>query len=330
MDHPMGAELISVSIGVIAYNEEANIAEILNALLQQRTQRVVIAEIVVVSSGSTDRTDDIVRAFSQRFPLVRLIAEPSREGKASAVNTFMAAATADILVLCSADTIPDSDAVELLCRPFEDPTVGITGARPVPTNEPSTFAGTHAHILYQLRHEVSLEALKTGEVLAFRRVIPFLPSHSSVDEDWIHIAIERLGLRGMYVPAARCFNHGPETVGEIVRQRARLVAGEIALVREYEWTCPTMRTGRILRLLLKQLRGRPLRTWPRILAVAPLEAYIRLKAWRLLLTTGEDFRWELAATSKRVVRDHHSVEVVPASNRAKSLDSVPARLGTPD
>jgi len=324
---PMATTPLPVSIGVIAYNEEANIGQILDALLRQRTEHVAIAEILVVSSASTDRTDQIVRAFRERSPLIRLIAEPRREGKASAVNTFMAAATSDVLVVASADTIPAADAVELLCQPFEDPTVGITGARPVPTNDPSTFAGTHAHILYQLRHEVSLDALKTGEVLAFRRVIPPLASHSTCDEDMIHIAIERAGLRGVYVPAAHCFNHGPETVGEIVRQRARLVAGELALVREHGWSCPTMSTTKVLGLLLKQLPGRPVRTWPWVLAVAPLEAYIRLKAWRLLLTTGEDFRWEPVPTSKRVVREHHPFETVPIADGSVRLDPTP---GGPD
>jgi poly-beta-1,6-N-acetyl-D-glucosamine synthase len=323
----VAVEPVPVSVGVIAYNEEANIGQILDALLRQRTERVRIAEIVVVSSGSTDRTDAIVREVGARSPLVRLIAEPQREGKASAVNTFLAAAASDLLVLASADIVPDGDAVEQLCLPFEDPTVGITGARPVPTNRTDTFAGIHAHVLYALRHEISLEALKTGELLAFRRVVPFLPSHSSVDEDWIHIAVERAGYRGRYVPTARCFNHGPETVREIVRQRVRLVAGELALVGEYGWACPTMKRSRVLRLLLKQLRHHRPRTWPWVLAVAPLEAYIRLRAWRLLLTRGEDFRWEPATTSKRVALDRIPRDPLAAPSPA---DPAPTLAGSPD
>ena len=304
---------IAVSVGVIAYNEEANIGQILGALVRQRVERVRIAEIIVVSSASTDRTDEIVRGIAARHPAVRLIAEPQREGKASAVNTFMAAAVSDVLVLCSADIIPEDDTVELLCRPFADPTVGITGARPLPTNDPGTFAGTHAHVLYDLRHQVSLHALKTGEMLAFRKVIPFLSSHSTCDEDWVHIAIERAGYRGVYVPEARCWNHGPETVGEIVRQRTRNLAGQVALIREYGWSCPTMSRAHTLRLLLGQVRGRPVRTWPWVLAVAPLEAWIRFKAEILLKTRGEDFRWEPVRSSKRVIREPHPLEPAVAT-----------------
>lgn len=317
--------VLPVSVGVIAYNEEANMGQILGSLLEQRTERIRIAEILVVSSGSTDRTNDIVREISAHSPLVRLIAEPKREGKASAVNTFLASASSDLLVLVSADTVPDRDAVEELCLPFEDETVGITGARPVPTNADDTFAGMHAHILYSLRHEISLGALKTGEMLAFRKVIPFLPSHSSCDEDWIHIAIENAGYRGVYVPASRCYNHGPETVREIVRQRGRLVAGELALVNEYGWTCPTMSHARVMLLLLKQLRGRHPRRWPWVLGVAPLEAYIRLKAWRLLQTRGEDFRWEPATSSKRVVLDRLPFE---PTTSAANADPAPRAGGS--
>lgn len=320
---------VPVSVGVIAYNEETNIAQILDALLSQRSERIGIAEIIVVSSGSTDRTDDIVRAISASHPKVRLIAEPQREGKASAVNTFLAAAASDILVLCSADIIPAADAVELLCRPFDDPAVGITGARPIPTNDPGTFAGTHAHLLYELRHQVSRTALKTGEMLAFRRVIPFLPSHSTCDEDWVHIAVEQAGYQGAYVPEATCLNHGPETLREIVRQRTRNLAGQVALIREYGWSCPTMSRTHTFRLLLGQLRGRPLRTWPWVLAVAPLEAYIRLKAELLLMTRGEDFRWEPVRSSKAVLRDARPFDPAPAADVALA-DAVPAGRGGQD
>ncbi len=51
---------MDISVGVIAYNEENNIANLLDSLLKQSAR---IKEIVVVSSGSTDKTNEIVKEF---------------------------------------------------------------------------------------------------------------------------------------------------------------------------------------------------------------------------------------------------------------------------
>ena len=54
-------EMIRCSIGVTAYNEEANIGHLLAALLDQHLHSVDIVEIIVVASACTDRTVPIVR-----------------------------------------------------------------------------------------------------------------------------------------------------------------------------------------------------------------------------------------------------------------------------
>ena len=46
--------MIHCCVGIMAYNEEANIGHLLQALLVQKTEKVVIDEIVVVASGCTD------------------------------------------------------------------------------------------------------------------------------------------------------------------------------------------------------------------------------------------------------------------------------------
>ena len=110
--------MFSCSIGIMAYNEEANIRFVLEALLNQRLSTCKIAEIVVVASGCTDRTGDIVRSIAASNNLVELIVQDKRDGKASAINIFLSRAGGDIIVLESADTIPDEDAIENLVKPF--------------------------------------------------------------------------------------------------------------------------------------------------------------------------------------------------------------------
>src|SRR5215469_8467046 len=127
---------LACSIGIMAHNEAANVGRLLKRLRGQRTVNVTITEIVVVASGCTDQTESIVQRSAQRDPRIRLLVQPQREGKASAINQFLRDAREKIVVLCGADLLPAEDAVEQLVAPFVDSELGMTGARPVPVNDP--------------------------------------------------------------------------------------------------------------------------------------------------------------------------------------------------
>ncbi|MGD0458493.1 MAG: glycosyltransferase [Terriglobia bacterium] len=96
---------IACSIGIMAYNEEANIGRMLEALVSQRTAKVTLTEIVVVASGCTDCTEPIVQDWATREQRIRLMVQPRREGKASAINQFLPQARERIVVLCGADLL---------------------------------------------------------------------------------------------------------------------------------------------------------------------------------------------------------------------------------
>jgi len=57
---------LNVDVCICAYNEEANISNLLTALLNQKTKLIEISNIVVVSSGSTDKTNDITKEFIKK------------------------------------------------------------------------------------------------------------------------------------------------------------------------------------------------------------------------------------------------------------------------
>jgi poly-beta-1,6-N-acetyl-D-glucosamine synthase len=81
--------MLRASVGVMVYNEERNIGKLLQALTTQKLDNVEIAEIVVVSSGSTDGTDATVDEWTKRDGRISLVRQMSREGKASAINLFL-------------------------------------------------------------------------------------------------------------------------------------------------------------------------------------------------------------------------------------------------
>ncbi len=77
---------LTCSIGIMAYNEEANIGRLLKAVLSQKLKTVAITEIVVVASGCTDSTEAIVRDWTKRDPRIRLLSQEKRLGKAGAMQ----------------------------------------------------------------------------------------------------------------------------------------------------------------------------------------------------------------------------------------------------
>ena len=66
------------SVGIMAYNEEANIADAIGAILGQELTAGHIAELIVVASGCEDRTVPIVSDIVSRDPRVRLSRRAAR------------------------------------------------------------------------------------------------------------------------------------------------------------------------------------------------------------------------------------------------------------
>ncbi len=290
---------ITCSLGIMAHNEEANIGRLLEAVFSQRMKNVTVTEIVVVASGCTDNTEAIVCDWAKRDPRIRLLAQEKRTGKASAINEYLPQAREKILVLCSADLLPEADAIEQLVAPLVDPEVGMTSSRPVPVNDPGRFMGFAAHMLWDLHHRINLISFKAGEMCAFRKIFERIPYHTAVDEASIEPVVRGQGYRVQYVPTAVVYNKGPETVADFLSQRRRIYAGHLAVRDTLGYSVSTMSVRRILATLLRNLDLRPLHffwTW----AVVGLEAYGRMLGLRDYRKRRDHRVWEIATTTKQL------------------------------
>ena len=99
-----------VSVVIPAYNEQSRIAATLEQLRAYLSLQDYSWEILVANDGSTDATADLVSAFSDENPRVRLLSLEHR-GKGWAVQQGMLAARGEFRFLCDADLSMPEDQI---------------------------------------------------------------------------------------------------------------------------------------------------------------------------------------------------------------------------
>ena len=111
----------TVSVLLPIYNGEEFVQKKLESLLAQHYPPELV-NIMVISDGSTDKSDEIVESFASRG--VRLLRVP-HGGKASALNAGLKFASGEIIFLTDVRQQVDADALGQLVANFADPSVGV-------------------------------------------------------------------------------------------------------------------------------------------------------------------------------------------------------------
>jgi len=111
---------ITVTIGIPAYNEEANIGFLLQDLLKQKVgTRLHLKEILIYSDASTDQTENIVKSFQKNHPVIKLMVGKTRIGKAEGMNKIIPTTSFDVLIILDADIlIRDKHFVKKIAAPI--------------------------------------------------------------------------------------------------------------------------------------------------------------------------------------------------------------------
>jgi Glycosyl transferase family 2 len=137
--------VLTASVIIRTKNEERALGGTLERVLGQR---VAPLEVIVIDSGSTDRTLEIAQKSGARLMTI----SPEEWGYARALNRAAAAARGDVLVMLSAHCLPvDEDWLGYMLRHFDDATVAAVAGtqlaprrrRPVPGPPTRQLPGTY-------------------------------------------------------------------------------------------------------------------------------------------------------------------------------------------
>ena len=121
-DNPAQKELPAVSLILSAYNEEDVILYKISNF-QELDYPNGKLELIIVSDGSYDRTDELIRECGVEG--VRLLVQERNMGKTSALNRAVGEAKGEILVFTDANSMFDRDALKALAVRFADCEVGL-------------------------------------------------------------------------------------------------------------------------------------------------------------------------------------------------------------
>ena len=223
------ADLPTVSVLVVAHNEESVIRERIENLLALDYPKDRL-ELVIASDSSRDRTVDIVNQYSEQS--IKLFAFTARTGKAAVLDSVIPQLTGSIAILSDANTMMDRLALRRLVRWFQDPHVGIVCGKLVLT-DPAT--GTNVDSLYWRfetllkRSEGKLGALlgANGGIYAIRRSVFQGVRHDTIVDDFVIplLARVRTGCAIMYDETAIAYEETPPEIAVEFRRRARIGAG---------------------------------------------------------------------------------------------------------
>jgi cellulose synthase/poly-beta-1,6-N-acetylglucosamine synthase-like glycosyltransferase len=220
-----------VTVIVPAYNEAAGIEATIRSVLASRHP----VYLIVVDDGSTDDTADIVASLN--LPRVWLIRQPNA-GKAAALNTGLAAARTEIVVMVDGDTVLGPAAVGTLARRFHDPRVGAVSGNAKVGNRRGLL-GRWQHIEYVIGFNLDrrlydvLRCMPTvpGAIGAFRRdavlAAGAVPVDTLAEDTDLTMALEREGWRVVYERDAIAWTEAPATLGQLWKQRYRWCYGTL-------------------------------------------------------------------------------------------------------
>jgi cellulose synthase/poly-beta-1,6-N-acetylglucosamine synthase-like glycosyltransferase len=113
----------SVSVIVAAWNEASTIVDKIENTLGQSYPSEQL-ELIIVSDGSTDSTDEIAERYARRTGRVKALRTQGREGKSAALNLGVSTAAGDVIVMTDANAMFELDAVAQLVGHLGDTRVG--------------------------------------------------------------------------------------------------------------------------------------------------------------------------------------------------------------
>ena len=276
----------SVSVILAVYNGAEFLRQKLDSLLALHYPQDRV-EILVVSDGSTDRTEEIARSYQDRG--VRTLLRP-HAGKAAALNAALEQADGELLFFSDVRQPLDPEALRQLAANFADPSVGAVSGQmrllPGIDGEQQAMDLYWRYELWVRSHHSAIDSLfnTTGCIYALRRELATaLPADTLSDDAILPLTAFRRNYRVIYEPEAVAYDY-PAIPGSEFRRRWRNLAGLWQVHARMPWLFSS--SNRMRRHFLPHKFGRLVLPWA-LLAFLAASLALPSSGWRTVLWSAE-------------------------------------------
>jgi biofilm PGA synthesis N-glycosyltransferase PgaC len=217
-------------------------------------------EVIVVSDGSTDETNNILAAWENANR--RTVIVSNHCGKATALNYGVAEARGEIIVFADARQTIAPDALRNLVANFADPSVGCVSGEliigPGPSADSTEGVGLYWRLEKKIRYWEGLAGSTVGATGAFyavrRNLLLPLPQETILDDVYVPFEVVRQGQRVVFERKALAWDDLKPGPKQEFRRKVRTLIGNYQLLQLAPWVLKSSNPLRFQFICHKMLR----------------------------------------------------------------------------
>ena len=225
-----------VSIVIAAFNEERFISQKLTNCLQLDYPKDKL-EIIIVSDGSDDGTNDIIKGFQTKG--VRVLSYPERKGKPTALNLGVAETRGEIILFTDARQILDKSSIRELVANFSDPQIGSVSGELMLISEDRNVSSEGMGMYWKVEkwmreRESQIHSMlgATGAIYAIRKsLFTPIPPETILDDMLIPLKGVLKGYRAIFDRSAKAYDISTKDLREESKRKVRTLGGNFQLIQ---------------------------------------------------------------------------------------------------
>jgi biofilm PGA synthesis N-glycosyltransferase PgaC len=236
-----GSSTPLVSIAMVVRNEQ----QVLETKLRNLMELNYPADrchIVVVSDGSTDQTESILRAYANNAR-IHIVLNQLAQGKACGLNDAIDIVDGEIVVFTDARQTIEPQAVRLLAEDFADPDVGCVSGELMLGDAGQGESSQGLSLYWRIEKLVrKLEAASgsvvgaTGALYAVRReLLTRVPPGTILDDVYLPMQVVRQGKRVVLDERARAWDDPSLGTAREFSRKVRTLSGNYQLLQLAPW-----------------------------------------------------------------------------------------------
>jgi cellulose synthase/poly-beta-1,6-N-acetylglucosamine synthase-like glycosyltransferase len=230
----------SVSIVMVVRDEEKLLPAKLENLLNLEYPRELL-EFVVVSDGSIDGTEALLRNYSS--PQLRPVFNQIPRGKASGLNDGIKMAQGELVVFTDVRQKIEPEALGPLVEDFADPEIGCVSGELMLGDKERGEAAEGMGLYWRVEKKIrELESASgstvgaTGALYAVRRELcSVFPEQTLLDDVYLPMQVARHGRRVIFEPRARAWDSPDLGADREFARKVRTLSGNYQLLHLAPW-----------------------------------------------------------------------------------------------